>query len=305
MKNYFPCFLYLLLIWGCLDTFEPEEVFAICETTSEDYFNPTNKSFIPPSKSTFLEELCVPLELGEDVSFYDLTADKVCLLEQHLGQITDSLNTELCESGFTKDSLDNYYYQYFGLRMDEQEYILVNAFHKTEVDSFDWKREAFIEKCKNGLNQWRVLFNVEELSFSQYRPHSIKEIFYLPSFPYEKIEGCSRCVAIKDLETFQLGNQDICLLKRHFEKLKAEKSVGCFYKNYLINFNREWLLQYIGVKKGNRRWIYINAAEEPFYREYNFYSTFPSTSCDGGESFWGVFFDLDSLEFEGLQFNAF
>ncbi len=312
MKNYFSLFIYLLFIWGCLDSFEPEEEFFICETASVNYFSPTNKTFIPPSKSSFIEELCVPLELEADISFFDLSASNVCLLEQYLGQATDSLNAELCEPSFTKDSLDNYHYQYVGLRMGEQDYILVNAFHETEVDSFDWKREPYLGFCHKRQKQWRILFNLEDLTFSQYSSNLINNIYFLPNFPYENL-SCARCGPQRGLETFQLSKQDICLLESHFEKLKEETSIGCYSSSSLIDFNNELLLQYMGVKKNDRRWIYINGFglrpnESKAFNEREFlwfYSwSFIPRVCDGGSIFWGVLFDLDTHEFEGLRFNT-
>lgn len=305
MKRYFLFGVYILFIIGCLSTtLESEEVFEGCDTTTNNYFNPTNKTFIPPAKSNFIDFLCMPLELGNDISYFDLTANKVCQLEQHLGMIADSINTESCEKIPPNELLDSYYYQYVGIRIGEQDYIFVNAFHESELDSFNWKQEPFIGNCRNGLHQWYILFDLDQLSFSQYRSHTSFNIYHFAEFPYSQIE-CHRCITNQNLKAYELKKTDLCLLQEHFEKLKDIKSIGCYLPNNFIDFDgRRYLYQYTGAKEGNKLWLYINgySAIEDVPDEEYYQSPFICV-YDAGLSYWGVLFDLETHEFSDLQFN--
>ena len=59
---------------------------------------------------------------------------------------------------------------------------------------------------------------------------------------------------------------------------------------------------------GNKRYIYINAfeinSERDFETFYKGWKTEPIIMCDGGESYWGVLFDLDKLKFKELVVNG-
>lgn len=309
-----------LLLTGCSDSPLDEEEFIPCASTSPDYFDPTRKTFIPPSESGFIEGICMPLTLGSNLSFYDLNADRVCVLEQHLGEISANLNEYLCDEIVVEDidtELDAYYYQYVGLRMDEQEYIFVNAFQLEEVDTFNWIREPFIGNCRSGQRQWRVLFNLNTQEFEQFDVHLPRSVYYQSEFPYSNL-GCARCITRSELVPFRLTPSDLCLLYIHLEKLADEVSVGCFSRGNMVDLNEEWLMQYMGVSEDGYRWIYINAAFRYLYAESNDNyeelqaeyeeryngDTFIPGVCDGGLAFWGAMFDLDSYEFIDLQFNT-
>jgi len=109
MKNSLWFIFFSLLFFSCVDASqELEDGYIPCSTSTTNYFEPTNKTFIPPTKSDFLEKLCYPLVLDSDVEYYDLTATRVCLLEQHLGHVIDSIQLDLCNQGVTIDTLDEY-----------------------------------------------------------------------------------------------------------------------------------------------------------------------------------------------------
>ena len=66
--------------------------------------------------------------------------------------------------------------------------------------------------------------------------------------------------------------------------------------------------QYLGVTIKNKRYIYINAfyvvSKKDLKEEYKNWKKEPIVVCDGGEGFWGVLFDIETLEFSELAFNG-
>jgi len=289
---------------SCLDI-EPPEDFSQCDRNSLNFFEPTNKTFIPPAQSNFIDTMCLNLELDEDLFYNDLNATKICQLEQQMGMISNYLSNELCGASVSIEDLDSYYYQYVGLTIDPQESIFVNAFKPDLLDSLDWKSEPFVGNCSNGINHWSVLYNLAESNFEQYRSNLSRQIFFKADFPNPD-SGCGRCIGISDLETFKLDHRDICVLQTHFHKLGDIKSEGCYLTGRMVDLSRDWLLQYVGAKKNDSRWIYINAIHGSRYdgsEEWFYLDLFLPEICGGGLTLWGVFFDLDSKEFIDLQFN--
>jgi len=305
-KLYILLSLVSLLGVNCQDDLlESDEGFSECDSSSLLFFQPTNRTFITPAKSDFIDTLCIPLEIEGDLSFIDLSATKVCLLEQHFGLIAEYLSKDRCNAIVLNNDLDKYYYQYVGLSLNQQEYIFINAFQSEQIDTFDWKREPFVANCNEDQSHWNILFNLEELSFSEFHSDNSKKIFYVDEFPYENL-GCARCISIQDLETFAVSQHDICLMMEHMHKLEDIKSTGCYSRNNMVDLSMDWLLQYTGVQKNDHKWIYINAMYASLSLSNSFYLEFlPSVSsvCDGGTAFWGVLFDLESFEFLDLQFN--
>jgi hypothetical protein len=63
--------------------------------------------------------------------------------------------------------------------------------------------------------------------------------------------------------------------------------------------------QYVGFTKGGKRFIYGNFYKAPSHivSKYD-ESTQPVVVCDGGRSFWGIEFSLESKSFIDLAFNG-
>jgi hypothetical protein len=60
--------------------------------------------------------------------------------------------------------------------------------------------------------------------------------------------------------------------------------------------------QYVGFVKGGKRYIYGN-----FYRAESISQgedNAPAVVCDGGKSFWGIVFSIESKTFQDLKFNG-
>jgi hypothetical protein len=65
---------------------------------------------------------------------------------------------------------------------------------------------------------------------------------------------------------------------------------------------QEYSRQYVGFTKDGRQYLYGN-----FFRSTSSVaraSSEPIIVCDGGESFWGVVYSLDSKTFEDIRFNG-
>ena len=82
----------------------------------------------------------------------------------------------------------------------------------------------------------------------------------------------------------------------------------CF-QGFKVKDLEKYGYQYIGVTIKKKNYIYINAfrveSEGGFERFHKNWKTEPMAVCDGGQSFWGVLFDLDTSRFSQLSINGF
>jgi len=212
-----------------------------------------------------------------------------------------------CYNHLDFKELEDYHYQFLGLTVNQQEHIYVNAFIRPQIDTVgtykNWKRE-FIDTCGGGGNQWGFLLNLitNEISFSHANIESNKAI--LKPSEENKIRLCTRCRGFDVESYFELNHQEICSLESNFDNLRFLTSRRCNSVGRRINFNFEYAYQYVGIVVGGQKMIYVNGNfnEDGFILDF-LQDSFLSV-CDGGIGFWGVLFDLESLEFYNLQFNG-
>jgi hypothetical protein len=70
---------------------------------------------------------------------------------------------------------------------------------------------------------------------------------------------------------------------------------------------KEYVRQYAGVVSGGRRLVYVNLFHESFLQFAGpdvRWTSQPVVVCDGGDSFWGLSFDVDAKTFSPPSFNG-
>jgi hypothetical protein len=121
------------------------------------------------------------------------------------------------------------------------------------------------------------------------------------------LRQCSRSIPKKISSYWTPNEVDIRTLEKHFLKVKNVTATDCCLVNGSIQTLDNSAFQYVGVTIKKKKYIYINA----FYADFNElkslhdkWKTEPVVVCDGGDSYWGVLFDLDSLKFRDLAING-
>jgi hypothetical protein len=106
----------------------------------------------------------------------------------------------------------------------------------------------------------------------------------------------SNSPAISNLKTKK------CTLKQ-YTLLLTLRLLGGVIKNI-----KDYCFQYVGLVINNKKYIYINAFQiesahdlDSFYKDWK---TSPVIVCDGGDSFWGVLYDLETGLFTKLSING-
>ena len=120
-------------------------------------------------------------------------------------------------------------------------------------------------------------------------------------------DQCSRSVpSVKDFWTPR--EQDIAILENNFKTVYALLSNDCCIGGARVDSLEHYGFQYIGVNINNRKFIYINAFPleelDLFKRHNQDPEKIPIVVCDGGTSFWGVLFEIKTIEFSHLAFNG-
>ncbi|MEM8891921.1 MAG: hypothetical protein AAGD28_28335 [Bacteroidota bacterium] len=128
------------------------------------------------------------------------------------------------------------------------------------------------------------------------------------SVAFKKKEGkillkqCSRPSPARTITGyFDLDEEDILSLEQNFRKLLT-LSCNCPYEK--ISDLESYGYQYLGVKRGTRNYIYINAVHMGMLRGNDKIQS-PIRICDGGRSAWGVLYDLEREDFFELAINGF
>jgi hypothetical protein len=119
---------------------------------------------------------------------------------------------------------------------------------------------------------------------------------------------CSRETPKNISEYWNPTNTEIEDLESNFLKLKEIKSTGCCFAGIIISDLPKYCYQYTGVIINNKKYIYINAFEfisdielNTIYKEWLIE---PVIVCDGGDSFFGVLYDLNIKIFLKLNVNG-
>ena len=89
------------------------------------------------------------------------------------------------------------------------------------------------------------------------------------------------------------------LLELSFLRVTKLKARG----NKTISSLDNFVIQYIGVLRDKKKFIYINAfyLVDPITEKWQ---TRPIVICDGGDYFWGVLFNPKTSQFLQLEFNG-
>jgi len=102
---------------------------------------------------------------------------------------------------------------------------------------------------------------------------------------------------------------NIDILEKNFNNILGIKSTGCCINGKQVDSSKNFACQYLGVVIKGKRYIYINAFViemlDHYKRNFKDLTKAPIVICDGGSSFWGALFNIDTKEFSDLNFNGF
>ena len=130
-----------------------------------------------------------------------------------------------------------------------------------------------------------------------------------PSQAKKMLEQCSRGKIKKINNTWTIQQKDKIVLENNFQKIYKIKAKDCCQMNMRVDTLNKYAFQLIGIIINSKTYIYINAFEvgsrEELEENYKYWRTAPVIVCDGGESFWGIFFDINKKTFEHLAFNGY
>ena len=127
------------------------------------------------------------------------------------------------------------------------------------------------------------------------------------------LKQCSRSAPENVKMIFVVTPKEKMLLEKNFKKiLRLRDTSLVFGKNKWkrapkIRALDSMLFQYTGVVIDGRKYIYINAIAynaEELKDSYKDWQTNAIIICDGGESFWGALFDINSKSFSQLSLNG-
>ena len=152
------------------------------------------------------------------------------------------------------------------------------------------------------LTQIQVSFTQE----SGFEPQFYTKLI-LESGKIIRDKQCSRAVPKNMRKFWVVSDDDIQQLHRHFSDLTKLQAELCCQKNGIIENLDNYAFQYIGVTIKRKKYIYVNAfhkMELKNVRIKTFWREKPVITCDGGNYFWGVIFNLETLTFEQLAING-
>jgi hypothetical protein len=113
---------------------------------------------------------------------------------------------------------------------------------------------------------------------------------------------CSRPSPSDFSETWKPTADEIKAMESKFSDIKRLKAEGCCLEGGKVENPEHFYMQYIGIVIKGKKSIYINAfadSEPPKYWKEK-----AVIVCDGGESFWGVLYDVETGNFSELAFNG-
>lgn len=124
----------------------------------------------------------------------------------------------------------------------------------------------------------------------------------------ELLNQCSRAVPEKIENYYDLTANEIQKLENNFRNILEIKSSECCMKGLKIKKLKGYIFQYTGIVLNRKKYIYINAfkveSKEDLKTYYKNWKTEPVIVCDGGESFWGALFELETESFSQLSING-
>lgn len=118
-------------------------------------------------------------------------------------------------------------------------------------------------------------------------------------------QQCSRAVP-RITGTWTPAARDLRKLEADLRHLKGQRAAACCSQAAQMDDAGKYFRQYVGVIRGGRRLIYVNAflhlPEGP--GDAVDWKTDPVITCGGGLEHWGVLYDPDSRTFQQLAFNG-
>lgn len=118
----------------------------------------------------------------------------------------------------------------------------------------------------------------------------------------------SRAVPEKIDSYYNLTAIEIQILENNFKKILKLKSSLCCMMGLNIQKLNSYAFQYVGVIINGKKYIYINAFKVKSNRDLNAYykewKVEPVVVFDGGDSFWGALFELETESFSQLSING-
>ena len=153
------------------------------------------------------------------------------------------------------------------------------------------------------------LFTQIQVSFSQesgFEPEFYTKLI-LESGKIIREKQCSRAVPKKMRKFWVVSDDDIRLLHGHLSDVTELRAELCCQTNGIIENLDNYAFQYIGVTIKQKKYIYINAFHRMELKNEkikSFWREKPVNPCDGGNHFWGVIFNLETLKFEQLAING-
>jgi hypothetical protein len=124
------------------------------------------------------------------------------------------------------------------------------------------------------------------------------------------LKQCSRATP-KNISSFwSISSDNIDVLESNFETIYSLTSKKCCWTDGTVDSLKNFGFQYVGVVIGGQRFIYVNAFPlDVLETVKHFRSKFDPTKtpiivCDGGASFWGGLFNIETQTFSSLSFNG-
>ena len=104
-------------------------------------------------------------DIPKNISHYwNITQFDIKRLENNFKRVLLLRSKFCCNIGYKVKHLKKYGFQYTGVIIDQKKYIYLNAF--TSNDNPNWDNRPIVV-CDGGMAYWGVLFNIEDLSFSE------------------------------------------------------------------------------------------------------------------------------------------
>jgi hypothetical protein len=130
----------------------------------KDTFKPIYSAIISPGKGKKLLDQCSRLTPTGIQRFEKLNKQEIGLLEKNFKKIYSLKGLDYQNSENQISSLNDYGYQFLGVRIRNKKYIYINAF-SIDMKTKNWRTEPY-NACDGGIMFWGALFSLKDLSFS-------------------------------------------------------------------------------------------------------------------------------------------
>lgn len=124
---------------------------------------------------------------------------------------------------------------------------------------------------------------------------------------------CTRMVPLSGSGYWRPSEKDVRQLERYLPTL-LDSALARVSPVTRTVAQEEYIRQYVGIVRGDRRTIYVNGFHSSFEREFDGpwfvvkiwgsrWEHQPVVVCDGGAAFFGIEYDIQSRSFGDIQFN--